>query len=142
MLLVQCFPRAVSTVVTVLAIISLGFLGIIFLSGKVTRVSSWVTVLIGLGLLGVALMFACFLCFYRLRNKLISIFLDWATYFFKDHCLMFLYTFIFMGFTAGLIVLCMFQHLAYLSHSDLTRQNQDIYLNLSTNTLLFILNLV
>lgn len=117
MLFVQCLPRVISNIVTVLAIIALAFLGIILLSGKVSRVSSWVTVLLGLSLLGVALLFTCFLCFYRLRNKLISIFLDWATYFFKDYCLMFLYPFIFVGLTAGLIVLCMFQHLAYLSHS-------------------------
>ncbi len=123
MLLVQCIPRAMSTIVTALAIVSLAFLGIIFLSGKVTRVNSWVTTLIGLGLLGVGVMFACFLCFYRLRNKLISIFLDWATYLLKDQCMTFFYIFIFMGFTAGLIVLCMFQHLAYLSHSDLSHQN-------------------
>jgi hypothetical protein len=142
MLLVQCIPRAMSAVITVLAIISLAVLGIVFLSGKVTRAGTWVTVLIGVGLLVVALMFACFLCFYRLRNKLISIFLEWATYFLKENCMLFLYTFIFMGLTAGLIVLCMFQHIAYLSHSDLSHQDQDIYLNLNTNTVLFILNLV
>lgn len=119
-LLVQCLPRIMTTIVSVFGIIALAFLGIIFLTGKVAKVSSWITVLIGLALLGTSVMFTCFLCFYRLRNKLIGIFLDWATYFFKEHCLYFFYIFIFIALTAGLVVLCMFQHLAYLSHSDLT----------------------
>lgn len=82
------------------------------------------------------------LCFYRLRNKLINIFLDWSTHFLKDHMLYYLYPFIFIALTVGLIVLCMFQHLAYLSNADPTHQDGDIYLNLSTNTPLFILNLI
>ena len=48
----------------------------------------------------------------------------------------------FILLTAGLIVLCMFQHLAYLSHGDLQKQEKDVYLKLSPNILLFILNLI
>jgi MFS family permease len=142
MILVQCIPRIISTVVTVLAIIAIGFLGIIVISGRISKLSSWVCVVLGLILLGIAVMFACFLCFYRLRNKLINIFLDWSTHFLKDHMLYYLYPFIFIALTVGLIVLCMFQHLAYLSNADPTHQDGDIYLNLSTNTPLFILNLI
>ena len=142
MLFVQFFPRLMATVVTVLAIIALGFLGILFLSGKISGIQPWVTLLIGLFLVALAILFACFLCFYRLRNKLIGIFLDWSTVFLKEHCIYFFYTFVFIALTAGLIVLCMFQHLAYLSHSDLMRKDNDIYLNLSTNPGLFLLNIV
>lgn len=142
MILVQCIPRVISTVVTVLAIVAIAFLGIIVISGRISGMSSWVSIVLGLILMGTAVMFACFLCFYRLRNKLINIFLDWSTQFLKEHCAYFLYPFIFIALTAGLIVLCMFQHLAYLSHAEPTHHDGDIYLNLSSNTLLFILNLV
>lgn len=83
MLFVQFFPRLMSTIVTILAIITIGFLGILFLSGKIAGTQTWVTIFIGLFLVGLAILFACFLCFYRLRNKLIGIFLEWATHFLR-----------------------------------------------------------
>lgn len=119
MICVQICPRAMAMIVAILAIISLIVLGIMIWAGKLSGISDWVKIVLGIVLIGIALLFTCFLCFYRLRNKLIGIFLDWATYFFKEHCLYFIFPFIFIALTAGLIVLCMFQHMAYLSGSDL-----------------------
>ena len=96
MLFVQCFPRAMASVVAVLAILALGFLGILILMGKVTGISTVVTLIVGLVLVGIAVLFAAFLCFYRLRNKLVPIFLDWGTCFLREHCGYFLLIFIFI----------------------------------------------
>ena len=83
MILVQCIPRVMASIVTVLAIIALGFLGVLVMIGKVSGLSDGVRILVGIVLIAVAVLFACFLCFYRLRNRLIAIFLDWASSFMK-----------------------------------------------------------
>lgn len=82
-LLVQCFPRGMAGIVTVLAILALGTLGIMSLAGKINGTLPVITLLLGFVLIGIAILFACFLCFYRLRNKLVPIFLDWSVKFFK-----------------------------------------------------------
>lgn len=80
---VQCLPRIMSNVATIFAIFAIGAIGIMALIGKISGTSTIVTLVLGLVLIGIALMFACFLCFYRLRHKLVPIFLDWATKFYK-----------------------------------------------------------
>lgn len=70
-------------IVTVLAILALGTLGIMSLAGKINGTLPVITLLLGFVLIGIAILFACFLCFYRLRNKLVPIFLDWSVKFFK-----------------------------------------------------------
>jgi uncharacterized membrane protein (DUF4010 family) len=82
-LFVQCLPRGMSAVVTVLSIFTLTVLGVLAFAGKINGASPALTLLTGFLLIGTAVLFACFLCFYRLRNKLISIFLDWSSRFFK-----------------------------------------------------------
>jgi len=141
-LFVQCLPRGVAGVVTILAILALGMLGIMALAGKIAGTLPVVTLLVGFILIGVAIMFACFLCFYRMRNKLVPIFLEWSSKFFKEGCLYFVIAFIFVGLTFGLIALCLFQHLAYISHSTPIQVQGDIYLQLVPNYLLFVLNLI
>ena len=44
--------------------------------------------------------------------------------------------------TAGLIVLCLFQHLAFLSSSEPLPTEGDLFLKLKPNTLLFVLNII
>lgn len=82
-LFVQCLPRIMANVVTVLAILALGFLGVLAFMGRISGTSQVVNLVVGFILIGIAVLFACFLCFYRMRNKLISIFLEWATRYFK-----------------------------------------------------------
>ena len=80
---VQCFPRGMAAAVTVFAILTLGTLGIMALAGKINGTLPVVTLLLGFILVGIAILFACFLCFYRLRNKLVPVFLDWSCKFFR-----------------------------------------------------------
>ena len=141
-LFVQCLPRAMATVATVGAVLVIGTIGVMALMGKITGTTTVVTLIVGIILLGIAVMFACFLCFYRLRHKLVPIFLDWSSRFFKEHCLYFFFTFLFVVLTAGLIVLCLFQHIAYISHNTPKKVQGDVYLQLVPNYALFILNLI
>lgn len=82
-LIVQCLPRLIANITTFLAILSLGALGFVVLLGNLSAVSSTIKYTLGFFLLGFAILFSFFLCFYRLRNKLIAIFLDWSTRFMK-----------------------------------------------------------
>ncbi len=114
---VQCLPRLLATIATPLGILSLGALGVVVLLGNFTAISTAFKYALGFVLIGFALLFAFFLCFYRLRGKLIAIFLDWATRFMREECFLFSYVLLFIAFTAGLVVLCLFQHSAFLSRS-------------------------
>lgn len=141
-LLVQCMPRAIASIASVLAILALATLGVLVLLGKLHGTSTVVNLVVGFLFLAMALLFACYMCCYRLRGKLVSIFLDWAARFFKERCIYFFLTFVFILLTAGLIVLCLFQHLAFTSHNAPIHTTGDIYLQLVPNYVFFVLNLI
>jgi hypothetical protein len=71
------------TIATIGAIGAIGTIGILVLLGKVAGASTVVTLIVGVVLIGVAVMFAFYLCCYRLRQKLVPIFLEWGSRFFK-----------------------------------------------------------
>ena len=141
-LFVQCLPRAMVGVATICAILAIATIAILAFIGKVGGTSTVVTLVVGIILLCIAIMFACFLCFYRRRNKLVPIFLEWSAKFFKEHCMYFILTFVFVLLTAGLIVLCLFQHIAYISHNTPLKVQGDVYLQLNPNYVLFVFNLI
>ena len=141
-LFVQCIPRIMASIATVCAILAVATIGILAFIGKIQGTSTVVTLVMGFVLLGIALMFACFLCFYRLRHKLVPIFLDWGSKYFKEHCSTFVLTFVFVLLTGGLIVLCLFQHISYISHNTPLKVQGDVYLQLNPNYLLFVLNII
>jgi hypothetical protein len=76
---VQCMPRLVATVTTLLAIFTLIAMGVIVLMGQISSMSPLVKFVLGFVLIGMGVMFAFFLCFYQRRNRLIGIFMDWST---------------------------------------------------------------
>lgn len=115
--LVQFLPRAMTAIVTVLSIFILAGIGIIMMIDHSENVSVLWKLAIAIVSLAVAVMFAFFLCFFRRRNRLTGVFIDWATKILRERLSYYLFTFLFIGFSAGLIVLCLFQHLAFLSHS-------------------------
>ncbi len=90
----------------------------------------------------IAIMFAFFLCFFRRRHRLTGVFIEWATKLSKERLSYYFFTIIFIVFSGGLIALCLFQHLAYLSHSEPSPSDGDIFLKLTYNVPLFILNVI
>lgn len=140
--LVQCLPRPMTSVVTVLAVLVLAAIGVILLVDGHSGLPTGWRIAIAVVFLLVALLFFSFLCFYRKRNRLIGVFIDWSTRYFSQHFPHIFWTFVFILFTAGLVVLILFQHVAFTSHSDPQAQDNDIYLKLTINPALFILNLI
>jgi hypothetical protein len=140
--LVQFIPRGMTAFVTVLSILTLAAIGIIILIDNSERISGIVKVIIAVVAITTAVLFTFFLCFFRRRNRLTGVFIDWGTKLAKEKFSYYLFTLLFIIFTVGLIVLCLFQHLAFLSHSDPSPSSGDIFLKLTTNIPLFILNFV
>lgn len=138
----QCFPRAMTAVVTIFSIISLAAMGVILLIDRSENVSTIAKLIIAIFLLVLAVLFSFFLCFFRRRNRLTGVFIDWGTRLAKQRLTYYLFTILFIVFTAGLIVLCLFQHLAFLSHSEPEPSSNDIFLKLTPNVALFVLNVV
>lgn len=77
--LVQCFPRAMTTVVTFLSILSLAGIGVLMLIDHSEGVSQVWKLIIAIVCITVAVMFAFFLCFFRRRHRLTGVFIEWAT---------------------------------------------------------------
>lgn len=50
--------------------------------------------------------------------------------------------FVFVALTAGLITLCLFQHLSYISHNTPIKVSNSVYLQLQPIYALFVLNLI
>jgi hypothetical protein len=89
-----------------------------------------------------AFIFATFICFYQKRQNLTGLFLEWSTKYLRERCLSFAYILLFIVLTFGLLVLIIFQHLAYLSHSETYVDSKDVYLQLNYNIVLLVLNIV
>lgn len=77
--LVQFLPRGMTAFVTVLSIVSLAAIGVLLLIDKSEGISSIWKVLIAIVAITTAVLFAFFLCFFRRRNRLTGVFIDWAT---------------------------------------------------------------
>jgi hypothetical protein len=138
--LVQCFPRGMTAIATVLSIVSLGVMGIILLLDN--SGSSILKICVGVILITVAVLFTFFLCFFRKRNRLTGVFIDWSTRLAKERVSYYFFVLLFILMTAGLIVLCLFQHLAFLSSSEPLPTEGDLFLKLTPNTILFVLNII
>lgn len=77
--LVQFLPRGMTAFVTVLSIVALAALGVIMLIDKSEGVSAVWKVVIAIVTITTAVLFVFFLCFFRRRNRLTGVFIDWAT---------------------------------------------------------------
>ena len=58
------------------------------------------------------------LCFYRKRLKIAGVFLSHASIYTRNHLGKLLWIPFFLGLTMGLIILIMFQYLAFSSHAE------------------------
>jgi hypothetical protein len=129
-----------TAIATVLSIASLATMGTILLIDNSS--SSIIKVCVGVILITVAVLFTFFLCFFRKRSRLTGVFIDWSTRLAKERVSYYLFVLLFIVMTAGLIVLCLFQHLAFLSSSEPLPTEGDLFLKLKPNTLLFVLNII
>lgn len=77
--LVQFLPRAMTAIVTILSILILGGIGVILLIDHSDGASTILKLVVAFISIAIAVMFAFFLCFFRRRNRLTGVFIDWAT---------------------------------------------------------------
>lgn len=117
-ILVQLIPRIMAAVAIYLAILTLIGLGILLLVDTSINVSQTLKIIVAILLIILSLLFASYLCFYRKRNSLIGIFLDWGTKCLRQRIVYVFYIIIFIIFTFGLFCLCLFQHIAFTSYQD------------------------
>ena len=73
---------------------------------------------------------------------MVGILLKYAGEFLSERCGNFLYIPFFIVLTIGLIVLCVFQYLAFTSNDDPVPKEGDVYLHSSANAALTILTVI
>jgi hypothetical protein len=80
--------------------------------------------------------------FYKRRMKITGVFLNYAGRFLAQKPVNFVFIPIFIILLFGLIILCLFEYLAFSSKADPFLQEGDIYLQLTRNPLLTILVII
>lgn len=144
MILVQILPKIMAIAAIFLGSLTLLALGLIFI---IDNPSGWQNygplkyIIAGLLLFFGLLFFVTQFCYLK-RVKLTGIFLSYAAKFLIQKPVNFVFIPIFMVLFLGLIVLCLFQYLAFSSHDDPYKKDGDIYLQGSRNTILTILTIV
>ena len=78
-----------------------------------------------------AILFFVMVCLYRRRIKVAGILLFYAGKFLAGKPINFVFIPVFLAMTVGLIILCMFEYLAFSSNSNPHRNGDDIYLQLN-----------
>lgn len=144
LILVHLIPRPMVKVAIVLSIIILVVGGLLLFIDQTPgwEGNTFWKILIGIVLLAFAILFSLFFCFYRLRIGLTAIFLDWSRQFLREKLITLAYIPIFIAFTLGLIILCVFQYLAFLSHNEPQPDQDGIYLALQGNSFLVALTVI
>jgi hypothetical protein len=77
--IVQCFPRAIVSFVSVFSILVLLAIGALMIIDHSEGVSTVWKLVIAIVSITIAVMFAFFLCFFRRRHRLTAVFMDWAS---------------------------------------------------------------
>lgn len=144
MVLVQLIPRLMAGLSIILASLLLIAFGILLL---VDNPKGWQgkqvwRIIIGILLILFALFCVVLLCIYKRRIKITGVLLHYAASFIRQKAINVIFIPIFLLLTVGLIVLCMFQYLAYSSNADPVKQDDDIYLKNWAHPLLTILNII
>lgn len=144
MVVVQCLPKFAAVWAIFLGSMTLIAAGVILL---VDNPQGWNgadiwRIVIGSILIVFGVIFFAMLCIYKRRIKITGVFLHYAAKFLGKHPINFVYIPIFILLLAGLIVLCLFQYLAFSSQAEPEAKDSDIYLQLSRNPVLTILTII
>lgn len=144
MVLVQLCPRYMAGAAIGIGSLVLLVSGILLLADNATGwgdAGIW-RILIAIFCIFFAILFFVMLFLYRRRIKIAGVLLHYAAKFLGERPINFIYIPIFLLLTVGLIILCVFQYLAYSSNSDPEPRDDDIYLHTRPNPILTILNII
>ena len=122
MVLVQLLPRVMAGVAIGLASLILLIAGVLLLADNSAgweNNGAW-RIIIAVFCIFFAIFFFVMLCIYKRRIKIAGVLLRYAAKFLAERAINFVYIPIFIALTIGLIVLCIFQYLAYSSNREPT----------------------
>ena len=144
MALVQCIPKIMAVFAILAGSLILVGAGVMLL---VDNPNGWqnygpIKYIIGAFLIVFGLIFFITMFLYKRRIKLTGVFLDYAGKFLVQKPVNFIFIPIFIILLLGLIVLCLFQYLAFSSSADPVIKDNDIYLQLTRNPILTILTII
>lgn len=144
MVLVQFLPKIMAAGAILLGSFTLIAAGIILL---VDNAAGWENygawrIIIGVFLLIFGIIFFITMFLYKRRIRITGVFLSYAARFLTQKPINFVFIPIFIAMILGLIVLCLFQYLAFSSNADPKAREGDIYLQLTQNPLLTVLTII
>jgi hypothetical protein len=96
-------------------------------------------IIIGVFLIFFGVIFFVMIFFYKRRIKITGVFLSHAGKFISQKLINLIFIPIFIIFLVGLIVLCLFEYLAFTSNATPFKKDGEIYLQLNQNNFLTIL---
>ena len=131
MVLVQLCPRVMAGAAIGLGSLVLLVAGVLLLAddSKGWEGAGFWRIVIGVVLVLFAVLFFVMLFMYRRRIKIAGVLLHHSGKFLSERPLNFIYIPAFLLLTVGLIILCLFQYLAYSSAAEPQPSSTDIYLH-------------
>jgi hypothetical protein len=99
-------------------------------------------IIIGIGLILLAICFMAFVFCQGREIELASIFLTYGNVFLKENFVLFAYILLFILFSFGLVVLCVWQFISFGSVNQPTWQAADLYKTIQQNYVLQVLNFI
>ena len=144
MALVHCIPKVMAMAAILLGSLLLLAAGIILLidTANGTQVFKGWSIPIAVIFILLSIVFFVTLFLYKRRIKVTGIFLSYAAKFLGQRPINFVFIPIFVALLLGLIFLCLFQYLAFSSNAEPKKEDGDIYLQLTRNTVLTVFTLI
>lgn len=143
LIVVQAAPRFAPYLAIVLAVVVLVGAAIFWLVTEIQGMDIGVwRIVLSVLMVVLGLAFALMMLAYHRHIKMIGILLEYSCEFLGQKPLNFLNIFVFLLFTFTFLILCLFQYLAFTSHSTPTSSADDIYLHLQASTALTILTII
>ena len=145
MIIFIIIPKVMTSVAFVLCSITLLIAGILLFVQPIKLLafegSVW-NIIIGIVLIIIAILQLVFLCCQSKEIELASIFLFYSNTFLKEKCILFAYIPLFMLFSLGLVVLCVWQFIAFGSIGKPTWKQSHVYKEINDRIFLQVLNCI
>ena len=142
MILIQGLPYAMAFISTIFGSLFLMVIGIIVIVDDVGGWSEPLKYLLGVILMFLGIFLIIVIILYFKHLKMVGILLRCAGQFINARYVNFFYIPISIFLTLCFVVLCIFEYLAFTSHSDPQPKDNDIFLHLKANPTLTILTMI
>ena len=139
----QCIPKNIAILAMGLASLMLLGLGVLFVihNDAGWGNSPWRMITASILIL-FAIFFAVMICLYKRRIKVTGVLLHYSAAFLSSQPVNFIFIPVFLACSVGLIVLCLFQYLAFSSRHNPVVVENEIYLHSKRDVALTVLTLI